>query len=185
MVFKNFSNGLNIGFCSSQKRPHYIGFWKTSKMISTLAFSHYETPFHLVFENFETTSALAFVQKQFKFIGFQNLRKRSQHCLSFIAKATQIHWFSKTLETILTLAFAHCESNINSLVYENFRNDPNIGFHLLRKQLNYIDFTSYLWFIHITFIRSIHNYNQKFKFNLISCKQDFTCLFLRSSELHQ
>jgi hypothetical protein len=38
MVFENFSNGPNIGFCSLQKQPHHIGFWKNFKNDINISF---------------------------------------------------------------------------------------------------------------------------------------------------
>jgi len=100
--------------------------------------------------------------------------------------------FWKILESIPTLAFAHCKSNsiiltshhiynsstllsclafifnlkfiFNFISYRQLKfisfpklhNNPNIDWRSLWKQLNYINFTSYLQFIHITFMLSIH-----------------------------
>jgi hypothetical protein len=70
---------------------------------------------------------------------FLKLWKQSQHWLSLITKTTSNLLVSKTSKTIPTLTFTHCESNSISLVFEYFRNNPKIGFHSLRKQLNFLD----------------------------------------------
>jgi len=92
--------------------------------------------------NFENghNSGFRTLRTQLNHIGFQELQNRPYHWLSLIAKATQLHWFLITSETISTLAFVHCESNSISLVFESFRNDLNISFRSLQKQLNYIGF---------------------------------------------
>jgi hypothetical protein len=121
-----------LNFHILRKQPQHISFW-TSKTVTTLAFvpckSNSTT---LVSESFENDLIIGFhlLQKQLNYIGFRELKKWPQHWLSFIKKTTQLHWFSKTLKMILTLAFVHCKSNSISLVSHHIY-DSSVFFSFL------------------------------------------------------
>ena len=70
--------------------------------------------------------AIAHYEGKLKFISFQSYEKQYQHWLSLILKANQICWFPWLWKSIPTLAFAHCESNPNSMVSASPEINPTL-----------------------------------------------------------